>query len=338
MKEVLVGMSGGVDSTAAVLLLKKQGYKVSGLTLRLCGSEKNGEEAASLAKSLDIPHAVLDMRSDFHEKVQIPFKNAYLAGRTPNPCVTCNTEIKFAALREYADAHGIPYIATGHYAKIKEENERLLFCRGKDEKKDQTYFLSQVPPIIPEKLLLPLGEYTKDEVRRIAGDACLSVSKKADSQEICFIPDNDYIAYLESAFPFPKTEGKILDENGYMVGIHKGIYRYTVGQRKGLGAFGRKVFVTGINAKENTVSIGPNEALFSGGLLAESLNLFDDPEGDVFVKVRSAAPITPAECKVENGTAKITFKEPQRAVTPGQTVAIYKNDFLVGGGTIVSPL
>ncbi len=338
MKSVVVGMSGGVDSTAAVLLLQKAGYQVHGLTLWICGDGKNAEEAATLAHSLSIPHTVLDKREAFYEKVQKPFAESYRCGQTPNPCVACNAEIKFAFLKEYADAHSIPYIATGHYATVCEDNGRYLFGYGKDIKKDQTYFLSQVPPSVLPRLLLPLGDYTKDEVRAIAAGACLSVAKKADSQEICFIPNNDYIAYLESSFAFPRREGKILDENGYMVGIHEGIHRYTVGQRKGLGAFGRKVFVTGINAEENTVSIGENDALFSKGLLANHLNIFTDLTGEVKVKVRSASPRVSANCTIEGDTAHITFETSQRAVTPGQTVAVYKDNFLVGGGTIVNPV
>ncbi len=338
MNTVLVGMSGGVDSTAAVLLLQKAGYAVHGLTLHLHGSDEGAKDAARTAAALSIPHTILDMREAFEEKVKKPFATAYMAGKTPNPCVRCNTEIKFSALISFADAHGISHIATGHYAGLWQEGEKTLLVKGADPKKDQTYFLSQVPPAILPRLLLPLGKYTKDEVRGIAAEAGLAAAKKADSQEICFIPDNDYIAYLEAAVPGAAKEGKILDENGYMVGIHNGIHRYTVGQRKGLGAFGKKVFVTAIDAENNTVTIGENAALFSKGLLAENLNCFADITGEILVKIRSAAPAVPAVCRRDGTTAHITFKEPQRAVTPGQTSAIYRGDFLVGGATIVRPI
>ncbi len=338
MKTVVVGMSGGVDSTAAVLLLQKENYEVHGLTLHLHGGRESAEEAARTAEKLGISHTVIDMRAEFEEKVKTPFRAAYAAGQTPNPCVRCNTEIKFAALLRYADDHGISHIATGHYATLREENGKYRLAKGADIKKDQTYFLSQVSPSVLPRLLLPLGPYSKPEVRAIAARAFLSAAERADSQEICFIPDNDYIAYLESVDPKIGREGKILDENGYMVGIHNGIHRYTVGQRKGLGAFGKKVFVTSIDAERNTVSIGENAALFSKGLRAVGLNLFADPSGTIDVKIRSAAPAVPAVCRVEGGEAVITFAEPQRAVTPGQTVAMYRGDVLVGGGTISAPV
>lgn len=338
MKTVVVGMSGGVDSTAAVLLLQRAGYAVQGLTLWLHGGDEGAREAAKTAAALGIPHEVWDMRADFERKVQAPFRQAYLRGETPNPCVRCNTEIKFAALARFADEHGISHIATGHYARVREADGAFFFAKAADPKKDQTYFLSQVPPQLLPRIVLPLGPFSKPEVRAVAAEAGLAAAEKADSQEICFIPDNDYISYLEKAVPDAAREGKIIDENGYMVGLHNGIHRYTVGQRKGLGAFGKKVFVTAINAEENTVTIGENAALFSGGLVAGGLNAFGNMVGEVEVKIRSAAPAVPAVCRVEGGKAHITFKEPQRAVTPGQTAALYRENLLIGGCVIEAPV
>ncbi len=338
MQNVVVGMSGGVDSTAAVLLLKEQGFSVHGVTLWLCGDAHGPQEAAHVAAELGIAHTIIDMRKEFDSLVKAPFCAAYQKGQTPNPCVFCNAEIKFSALRAFADAHDIPYIATGHYAALGEAEGQKVFLKSQDAKKDQTYFLSQVPSSLLPRLLLPLGNLSKEEVRQKAAEAGLSVAKKTDSQEICFVPGNDYIAFLEGAMKVAPKEGKILDENGYMVGIHEGIHRYTIGQRKGLGAFGKKVFVTSISAEENTVTIGENAALFTEGLIAENVNTFLPIDGEVSVKIRSAAPCVEATCHTQNAHAHITFKEPQRAVTPGQTVAIYRGEILLGGGTIVAAI
>ncbi len=338
MDKVLLGMSGGVDSTAAALILQKEGYRVEGLTLWLCGTEEGVREAKETAAHLGIPHHVLDLRTEFEITVQAPFRKAYMEGKTPNPCVLCNTEIKFAALYRYAESLHIPFIATGHYAALTEKDGSVFLKTAQDTKKDQTYFLSQVPPALLPRLLLPLGGYTKEQVRQLAAEKGLAAAKKRDSQEICFIPDNDYVGYLEASPEFSPKEGKILDENGYTVGFHQGVHRYTIGQRKGLGAFGKKVFVTGVSGKENTVTIGENAALFCRGLVAENINAFGEFSGEVLVKIRSNAPAAPAVCRMEGEKLFVAFPEPQRAVTPGQTVAVYKESLLLAGATIVSPV
>ena len=337
MQKVLVGMSGGVDSTAAVMLLQKEGYEVSGLTLLLHGDEKSARDAAASARTLGISHDILDMRTDFARKVITPFLESYQNGQTPNPCVLCNAQVKLAAMIAYADAHGFDRIATGHYAHVRAHDGRAMLWRGADAKKDQTYFLSMLPAAWISRLLLPLGGLTKDEVRSVAAEALPAIAEKKDSLEICFIPSDDYGAFLESRLPSLAREGKIIDQNGFTVGFHGGVHRYTIGQRKGLGAFGKKVFVTDINAAENTVTIGENDALFSDGLYAENVNfMLENPPEELYVsaKIRSAGPMSPAICTRTARGITLRFDTPQRAITPGQTVALYQGDMLIGGATI----
>ncbi len=341
MEKVLVGMSGGVDSTTAVLLLQKAGYEVEGLTLCLHNQEADMQDARHSAIQLGIRHTFLPLSDVFMEEVIRPFAAAYLDGKTPNPCVRCNARVKIASMIRYADEHGFNYIATGHYARIIQKDGLTFLRRGANENKDQTYFLSQIPRAWLKRLILPLGDLSKSEVRQKASEASLSVAQKPDSLDICFIPNNNYTDFINETLAITPKEGRILDQNGYTVGFHNGIHNYTIGQRKGLGAFGKKVYVTDIDAASNTVTIGENDALFSTGLFANTLNSFLPSFPDeikVHVKIRSAAPCVSATCKKKENDILIYFDEPQRAVTPGQTVAIYQDDVLIGGATIVSRL
>lgn len=343
MKRIAVGLSGGVDSCIAAFLLQKQGYEVTGITLRLKpDSLANADigDAERVADALGIKLFVLDLREKFKESIISPFVNEYLSGRTPNPCIECNEIIKFGVMLDYALSLGCDGLATGHYAKIERYGERYILKKAAG-KKDQSYFLYRLSQSQLSRAVFPLADMSKEEIREIAEKEGLPVAKKHDSQEICFVPDDDYSAYLAS-LGITSPSGSIVDTSGKILGTHSGIINYTVGQRKGLGAYGKPMFVTGINAEENTVTIGENGSQYSGGLVADRLNLIDRDEiTEPFrakVRIRFRAPEQPALIIPENGGFRAIFDEPQRSVTPGQGAVIYDGDTVVGGGRIITQL
>lgn len=355
-KKVLIGMSGGVDSSVAAALLKKLGYDVVGVTMqvweeedphatadgRACCSLSAVEDARRVATRLDIPYYVVNFKDIFKEKVVDYFKKEYLKGRTPNPCIACNRYIKFDALLDKAISMGIDYVATGHYARIEYDSgsDRYVIKKAADSHKDQTYALYSLNQEQLKRTLFPLGDYTKEEVRQMAEDMGLQIASKPDSQEICFVPDNDYAGFIERNSREPIEPGDFVDIHGNILGRHKGIINYTIGQRKGLGiSLGRPTYVVRIDPDTNTVVLGDNEDVFSKGLIASDLN-FVAIEGlqssmDVKAKIRYAARETPATIRpVEGGKVEVMFEEPARAITPGQSVVFYDGDIVVGGGTI----
>lgn len=339
MKKVIVGLSGGVDSSVTAALLKRDGYDVTGVSLRLwrdSGTQDN--DARSVADSLGINYAEADCEKDFKSLVVDYFVNEYLHGRTPNPCVVCNKKLKLRALLRAADSMGADYIATGHYARTEHTENGVLLKRASYIKKDQSYFLYDMEHDILERLILPLGIYSKDEVRQIAADLGIRVAKKPDSQEICFLPDGDYVSFIEKYATSLPPRGDMLFEDGIKIGKHEGIYRYTIGQRKGLGSFGKPVFVRNIDARNNTVTIGDD--LYTNVVFTENFtNTCSLPVSfpiEVTVKIRSRAKEAPAVAEPFGNGLKIIFSEPQRAVTPGQSAVLYKDDVVVGGGIIKS--
>ncbi|WP_084667146.1 tRNA 2-thiouridine(34) synthase MnmA [Thermanaeromonas toyohensis] len=354
----MVAMSGGVDSSTAAALLKEQGYEVIGVTLEIwpldvppppgevgCCSLSAVEDARRVAHLLGIPHYVLNFRSLFAEKVIDYFITDYLEGRTPNPCIACNRFIKFEALLRKALALGMDYIATGHYARVFYDGERgrYLLAKGRDSYKDQSYVLYTFTQEQLAHTLLPLGEYTKEEVREIAEMYGLPVARKPESQEICFVTVGDYREFIRERARVPIRPGPILDLKGKILGQHQGLPYYTVGQRRGLGlATGRPLFVVALDPRRNAVIVGDEEDLLSYKLLARDNNyiLWDElpPEAEVTVKIRYRSPEAPAVLRPKAyGVAEVEFKEPQRAVTPGQAVVYYQEDLVVGGGTIMAP-
>lgn len=344
MKKIAIGLSGGVDSAAAAHILLQKGFDVTGIILRLKpenAADGDIDDAKKIADKLGIDLRVLDLRKYFSETVISSFISEYLAGRTPNPCIECNSLIKFGAMLDYALEIGCDGIATGHYARIEKSPDRYLLKRSATAK-DQSYFLYKLTQNQLSKILFPLDGLEKDVIRQTALDAGLPVAQKRDSQEICFVPDDDYIAFL-SAKGITSPEGNFTDKDGNILGRHSGIINYTVGQRKGLGAFGKPMFVNSICAKNNTVIIGENGTQYCRGLVADGMNYiaFEKPDGPfrAEVKIRFRAKEQPATVTpLEDGKAEIIFDEPQRSVTPGQGAVIYDGDTVIGGGRIIEQI
>ena len=340
---VMIAMSGGVDSAVAAHLICQNAKSAAGITMRHFKDcpDADARDAATLCGKLGIPHFIADLQKEFEREVILPFIAAYEGGETPNPCVLCNKKIKFDALLAYANGKGFANIATGHYARIeKDKNGRFLLRRALDEGKDQTYFLYTLTQSVLAHTRLPLGELKKSQVREIAASLGFDVASKADSQDICFIPDGDYAAFIERYTQRKTVPGKFIDAAGNVLGEHKGQLHYTIGQRKGLGiALGEPAYVIRKSATENTVMLGKNEELFSTRLVARGINLIpEDILGAtrrLLAKVRSTQNPTPARVE-QTGADELTveFATPQRAISKGQSLVLYEDDYLFGGGII----
>jgi len=340
MIRVGLAMSGGVDSSVAVHLLQKAGYEVVGLTMRTDESLAACEDAKKVADAFGIEHHALDLRDAFHQHVTTPFAEAYRQGRTPNPCIPCNEFLKFGLLYEKARELGCDKYATGHYASIVQTaGGDYTFGPAKDTKKDQSYMLWRLKKEIFPHLLMPLGDMTKPEIRAIAAELDLFVKDKGDSQDICFIPDGDYRAYL--ADRIETRPGSFVDRDGKLLGRHTGTPHYTVGQRRGLGIAAKEpYYVTGVFPERNEVRLGFRDELYADGLLAENANFILEPEnGPLEVKIRYSQTTLTCELadRTDNGFT-LRFHEKARAVSPGQSAVLYQNGLLVGGGFIKKAL
>lgn len=345
---VLVAMSGGVDSSAAAVLLTRAGYACDGAMLKLyasesaesgCCSAADAEDARRAAYRLGMDFFVFDETERFARDVMDDFVSEYRAGRTPNPCIVCNRCLKFGALLDRALALGYDAIATGHYARVRFEGGRYHLLRGADRAKDQSYVLYQLTQAQLAHLLLPVGDYDKGAIRALAEEAGLDNARKPDSQDICFVPDGDYVRFLREYGGVALKPGDFVDRQGRVLGRHKGLEAYTTGQRKGLGvSAGKRLYVLSKDAARNTVLLGDDRELFTSSLRASAVNWIEpEPSGPLRVTAKtrysqreSAATVTPLP---ENG-ARVDFDEPQRAVTAGQAVVFYDGERVVGGGVI----
>jgi len=380
MEKVVVGMSGGVDSSVAAHLLQKQGYDVIGITMQIwqdedvCSMEENGgccglsavEDARRVSAVLDIPYYVMNFKQEFKENVIDYFVSEYLQARTPNPCIACNRYVKWEALLNRSLGIGASYVATGHYARIiRMPNGRYALQKSVTQAKDQTYALYNLSQQQLAHTLMPVGEYTKDEIRAMALELKLPVANKPDSQEICFIPDNDYAGFITNYLSEKEnvklmnrnmvnletdskgtytglTPGNYINAAGEVIGKHKGLIHYTIGQRKGLDlAMGQPVFVLELKPETNEVVIGKADEVFSDRLYANKLNFMaiEDLEGEMTVEAKIRYSHKGASCTIKKTAVdevSCIFDEPQRAITPGQAVVFYKDDYVVGGGTILN--
>jgi len=357
MAKILVGMSGGVDSSVAAKLLIDQGHEVTGVTLKLfsdddivlaehasrtCCALNDVQDARAVAYKLGIEHFVYNFRDLFAEKVIDHFVDAYLEGKTPNPCIDCNRHIKFDKLIERATLLGFDYVATGHYALIDRDPAagRYLLKRGVDRTKDQSYVLYVLTQDQLAHTLFPLGGMDKSAVREIAEKAGLVNARKPDSQDICFVPDGDYPAFIDKRAPGKVLPGNFVDLDGKVIGTHKGVAHYTIGQRRGIAAaFGKPMYVAAKNAANNTVTLGEDKDLFTSSLVAHDINLISVERLDfpmpVTAKIRYNQTGQEAVIGPEaDGGIRVDFAHPQRAVTPGQAVVFFSGDTVVGGGTI----
>ena len=342
---VLLGMSGGVDSTAAALLLLEQGYAVTGVTLKLfprpegSAAQQDCTDAAAAARRLGIPHRVVDLSARFAETVQRNFVSEYLAARTPNPCIVCNREIKFGAMAQLAAQEGFDCIATGHYAQISCDNGVYHLRRGADPTKDQSYVLYFLSQDQLRTTRFPLGGLTKSRVREIAAAAGLENASKKESQDICFIPDGDYAGFITRSVGTALPPGKFITADGEVLGEHRGLIHYTIGQRRGLGiALGSPMYVTKKSAADNTITLAPSEHLFADRVTVNDCSFTDTPPDaplSVTAKLRyTQLHPAPATLTVQGDRAVLQFAAPQRAVTPGQTAVFYLDDMVLGGGLI----
>ena len=347
-KRVLLGMSGGVDSSVSALILKKQGYEVIGASLQLLQDTEFNTNTFADAKNvcdfIGIPHYEYDFKKEFKKHVIDDFIECYGACKTPNPCIECNKYMKFGVMYEKAKELGCNYIATGHYAKTEysEKYKRWVLKKSNAGKKDQSYVLWNIPKDLIEHILFPLSDFeTKDEIREIARQNNLNVANKPDSEDICFIPDGNYKKFLEDNSKIKPKVGNIVNLKGQVLGQHTGLYNYTIGQRKGLGISNEvPLFVLGFNKEKNEVIVGEEKELYKKEITVTNINLLlvDDIEEEIEVSVKTRYSSSEAKAKIhkEGNNIKVIFNEEQRAMTPGQSAVFYVDDIVLGGGKIVS--
>ena len=344
-KRVLLGMSGGVDSSVSAILLKEKGYDVIGINMLLWGEDtSNASDASKVCKKLHIPFTFLDLRNDFKKFVIQDFIVGYRSGSTPNPCIECNKFMKFGLMYLRAKELKCDYIATGHYANIEfdEKYGANVLKKANNLKKDQSYVLYDIKKELLNHIIFPLGKFeSKEQIRSLATKYGLEVANKPDSEDICFIQNGDYKEFLEEYAKFKAKEGNIVDKKGNVLGKHNGLYKYTIGQRKGLGISNPvPLFVIGFNKLKNELIVGEEKELYNESLLASNINwLVDNIENGMKVEAKIRYSAEPKKAKLillPRNYARVVFEEPQRAITPGQSVVFYDGDTVLGGGRILS--